>query len=188
MTPGDDYQVLVVDDHSDFADLMGEWIERYDSSYDVEIAYSGEEACEKVNEDTDLVFLDRDMPGTTGDEVLERMREEGYDSRVVMVTGLEPTENIAEMDFDDYLLKTVDEYQVADKLERMKSLDEVDEELRELYSLTQKIVSLQMSSEVDTPSSEAYRDLVERRDRLREDLGEDMESIDFDTAIRLLES
>ena len=76
-------------------------------NHDVRTAYGGEEALEKADEDVDLVFLDRQMPDMSGDDVLERVRERGLDCRVVMVTAVDPDFDIVEMPFDDYLTKPV---------------------------------------------------------------------------------
>ncbi|MDY7082664.1 MAG: response regulator, partial [Halobacteria archaeon] len=59
--------IVVVDDEQAVADMYYEWLE---GEYDVKKAYDGEEALEKIDQDTDLVLLDRRMPGMSGDEVL----------------------------------------------------------------------------------------------------------------------
>jgi len=80
------------------------------ADHEVRTAYSGEEALEKVDEDVDIVLLDRllpDLPDLPGDEVLERVRERGLDCRVVMVTAVDPDFDIVELPVDEYIHKPV---------------------------------------------------------------------------------
>jgi len=73
----DDLNILVVDDESRLADLYTVWLS---DNHDVETAYSGEEAIQKVDGETDIVFLDRRMPHMSGDDVLAAIRDQDVDS------------------------------------------------------------------------------------------------------------
>ena len=99
--------VLMVDDEKKVADA---YALRLDDIADVTVAYSGEEALEAVDEGPalDVVLLDRHMPAMSGDEVLTRIRERDVESRVVMVTAVDPGLDVLDMPFDDYLSKPVD--------------------------------------------------------------------------------
>lgn len=87
--------------------------------YDVEIAYDGEEALEVVDDSFDVVFLDRDMPGLSGGSVLDAIRNRGYDCGVVMLTGIEPDEDIVDMGYDEYILKPVVKEDLTGAVERL---------------------------------------------------------------------
>jgi CheY-like chemotaxis protein len=41
----------------------------------VRTAYGGHEALEELSDDVDVILLDRRMPGLSGDEVLEEVRD-----------------------------------------------------------------------------------------------------------------
>jgi len=99
--------VLMVDDEKKVADA---YALRLDDVADVTVAYSGEEALEAVDEGSapDIVLLDRHMPAMSGDEVLTRIRERDLESRVVMVTAVDPDLDVLDMPFDDYLSKPVE--------------------------------------------------------------------------------
>jgi DNA-binding response OmpR family regulator len=101
----DEPTVLFADDQPALADGHAA---RLPDSYATETAYDGREALEAIDEDIDVAVLDRRMPKLTGDDVLERVRDGDYDCRVVMLTGVEPSEEIVEMGFDAYLVKPVD--------------------------------------------------------------------------------
>lgn len=97
--------VVIVDDEKEVADA---YALRLRDRYDVVTAYGGEGALEVIDDDTDVVLLDRFMPGVSGDEVLRKLRERGTECRIVMVTAVDPEFDILEMPFDDYLCKPVE--------------------------------------------------------------------------------
>ena len=91
-------RVLIVDDEERVADTYDL---RLRDDYDTRVAYDGETALELVDEDTDVVLLDRRMPELSGDEVLEEIRNRGLDVRVVLLTAVDPDFEIVEMECDD---------------------------------------------------------------------------------------
>lgn len=96
--------VMFVDDEQDLADMYSLWLE---DRFEVLTAYSGEEALESI-EDVDIVFLDRRMPGLSGDEVLDRIIERDLDCPVVMLSAIEPDFEVT-IGYDKYLTKPVTE-------------------------------------------------------------------------------
>ncbi len=162
----DELTILVVDDEQDIADLYTTWL-RMD--HEVRKAYGGEEALEKADGDVDIVFLDRQMPDYTGDEVLEKIRERGLDCRVVMVTAVDPDFDIVSMEFDDYLTKPVMRDDLNEAVESMRQRNEYNETLQEYYALTSKKATLEAEK---TPSelqdSEEYQEMVARVAELEE--------------------
>jgi DNA-binding response OmpR family regulator len=162
----DEATLLVVDDERDIADLYTTWLKE---KYEVRKAYGGQEALDKVGETVDIVFLDRQMPDYSGDEVLERIREQELDCRVVMVTAVDPDFDIVDMGFDDYLTKPVMREDLVDSVETMLERDDYDETLQEYFALTAKKATL----EAEKPPSELqenedYREMVERVETLEE--------------------
>ncbi len=99
--------VLMVDDEKEVADA---YALRLDGVADVTVAYSGDQALERLAEGPppDVVLIDRHMPGKSGDEVLEDIRAMGVRTRAVMVTAIDPNLAILELPFDDYLSKPVE--------------------------------------------------------------------------------
>lgn len=132
--------VLIVEDEKRLADLYAEILS---AEYDVVTAYSGMEALEVADESVDAVFLDRKMPGLPGGEVLERLRDQGYDCPVAMLTAVKPDLDIVEMGFDDYLLKPVDAQDLHDATERFETLGGIEREVREYVRQNIKQASLE---------------------------------------------
>jgi DNA-binding response OmpR family regulator len=100
-------RVLMIDDEKKVADA---YALRLEDVADVTVAYGGEEGLDAVDEQRppDVVLLDRHMPGLSGDDVLDRLRETDIRSRIIMVTAIDPGLGILDMPFDDYLSKPVE--------------------------------------------------------------------------------
>ncbi len=161
----DGLEVLVVDDESRLADLFAAWLT---TEYNVEAAYDGESALELMEESVEIVLLDRRMPGLSGDEVLERIRADGYDCRVVMVTAVDPDFDIIEMGFDDYLVKPVSKDELLDVVKNVTSRSDYESDIQEYYSLVSKKSLLESEkSERELDDNEEYTELCARVDELR---------------------
>lgn len=132
--------VLIVEDEQSLADVYALWLSE---SYSVRTTYSGEQAFDALDESVDVVLLDRRMPGLSGDEVLEHIRSEGYDVRVVIVSAVTPNVNVIDMEFDEYLVKPVDDTEIVDAVERMVARSRVDETTRELAQLLTKKATIE---------------------------------------------
>lgn len=82
------HRILVVDDEANVRDLLTRFLTM--KGYGAEAVESGEEALEAVGRNKfDLLILDSRMPGLSGDEVIERLREveEERRPRVILLTG-----------------------------------------------------------------------------------------------------
>jgi len=139
--------VLVVDDNEGIADLYSSQLS---AGHTVRTAYGGPEAIEAVDEAVDVILLDRRMPELSGDEVLDQIRAEGYDCRVIMVTAVDPDFDIIDMPFDDYLCKPVDKATLVDAIDHQLTAKQYSETLSELYQAKSKLAVL----EAEKPSEE----------------------------------
>jgi DNA-binding response OmpR family regulator len=157
---GDDPVVLVVEDEPDLAELYTAWLDPYCT---VRTAYDGETALERIDGSVDIVLLDRRMPGLSGDAVLDTIRERGIDSRVAMVTAVEPDFDIVEMGFDDYLVKPVSADDLVDTVDQLLLRSTYDEQLQELFALSSKKAILEsQKTEAQLRASEEYARLEDR--------------------------
>jgi DNA-binding response OmpR family regulator len=156
--------VLVVDDEDEIADLYSTWL---NMSCDVRVAYGGEDALETVDSDVDIVFLDRQMPEMSGDEVLTAIRERGIDCRVVMVTAIDPDFDIVEMPFDDYLTKPVMREDLDDSVQTMIERESYGQTVQEYFALSSKKATLEAEkTPAELRNSEEYQEMVERVEEL----------------------
>ena len=168
--------VLVVEDEPDLADLYATWLK---IDYRVRTAYGGEEAIEQLDEEIDVILLDRRMPGLSGDEVLEEVRDRDIDCRVSMVTAVEPDFDIIEMGFDTYLVKPVQRDTLNETIEDLLTRNSYEAGVQELFSLSSKKALLESEkSQSALADNEEYQELSEKIEALREELDTTMDSFD----------
>jgi len=175
--------LLVVDDEKEVADVYALKLER---EYTVRVAYGGEEALEKVDDEVDVVLLDRRMPDKSGDDVLQEIRERELDCRVIMITAVDPDFDIIEMPFDDYLCKPVESDDLLGAVEQQLSASEYDDRLSEYYEVTSKLALLEAEK---TPQELQTNDdvvaLRERAEELKSEMDEALTDFDdFEMAFR----
>jgi CheY-like chemotaxis protein len=156
--------VLAVDDEPRVVEAFALWLE---DDYRVRTATSGEAALEAADDAVDVALLDRQMPGTTGDEVLEELRARGLDCRVAMVTGVDPDFDIVEMPFEEYVQKPVDGEELLDVVGRLLALGQYDDSVDELYAVVQKRVTLEAElPDAALDDNDEYQRLREREREL----------------------
>jgi len=181
-TATEETTILVVDDERDVADLYSAWL---GAEHDVRSAHDGSGALELVD-CVDVVFLDRQMPGMSGDEVLEKIEARGLDCRVVMVTAVDPDFDIIEMPFDDYLTKPVDREDLLEMVETMRTRDSYDEQVQEFFAMASKKATLESEKNpAELDAHEEYREVSERVEALREQADSTVSELDdFESAFR----
>lgn len=168
--------VLVVDDEPEVADAYSKLLA---TEYEVRTAYGGEEALEVVDDEVDVILLDRRMPTLSGDDVLNEVRERELDLRVVMVTAVDPGFDILDMDFDDYLCKPVDASTLRDAVKQQLRAQNYDDRLDEFFEVTAKMGVLEarrLPGELD--GDEEYGDLEDRSADLQQELSEIIDEFD----------
>src|SRR6056297_816795 len=168
--------VLVVEDEPDLADLYATWLR---DEYRVRVAYGGREALEELDEEVDVVLLDRRMPDLSGDEALEAIRERDVGCRVAMVTAVEPDFDIVAMGFDDYLVKPVSRDSLKETVENLLRRNTYDDGIQDLFALASKKALLESEKDAATlEEHEEYQELTERVRNLRAQLDETLTSFD----------
>lgn len=116
-------KVLVVDDDPDINLLLQVRLRR--AGLDVRSAPDGETAIDEIMKDApDLVLLDISMPGISGLDVLERIRDEQLDTAVIMTTAF-GSETVAidalRRGADDYLRKPFEPMELRAVVDRTMS-------------------------------------------------------------------
>ena len=178
MSDADPPVVLIVEDEEDVAETYRLWLA---GDYEVRMAHSGDEGLDRLDEAVDVVLLDRMMPGLSGDEVLERIRERDFDCRVAMLTAVEPDFDILEMGFDAYLCKPIKSDHLHGTIQNLLERSDYDDLLQEYYSLVEKQATLEgAKSSAELEESEDYRAIAERIDGLQTDLSDTLGGIDSD--------
>jgi signal transduction histidine kinase len=79
-------KILVVDDNSEFAELVRRFLES--NNFNTSVALDGKTAIEKAISDVpELVLLDLKLPDIPGEEVLKRLKEIERDIAIIVITG-----------------------------------------------------------------------------------------------------
>ncbi len=103
-------RVLVAEDHERLARAVAAGLRRYGMVVDV--ALDGDDALARLESNRyDVVVLDRDLPGTHGDEICRSLVAERRESRVLMLTAASSVRDRVEglgLGADDYLPKPFD--------------------------------------------------------------------------------
>lgn len=164
--------VLVVEDERRLADLYADHL---DDEYDVRVAYSGIEALEKLSADVDAMLLDRRMPEVSGSEVLAVLADRGIECRVALVTAVNADFDIIDLGIDDYLVKPVTGEEVRSTVNRLLTIDEYNQRVRELSAKKVKRNVLEVEK---TDSELAESDEFDRLTDEIETLEAEVESIE----------
>ena len=177
--------VLIVEDEKNLADLFGIWLQE---QFEVHVAYSGEDALEIFAEESiDIVLLDRRMPGLSGTEVLQSIRESGDAQQVIMLTAVQPTEDLASIDVDDYLLKPIDRTKLLRAVEAAELVLTYEDSLTELLSLTARKATLEANlDKTELEKDERYGDLLQRIRELEEEADTTLQRLETDYQIDML--
>ena len=177
--------VLIVEDEKNLADLFGIWLQE---QFEVHVAYTGEDALEIFAEESiDIVLLDRRMPGLSGTEVLQSIREGGDAQQVIMVTAVQPTEDLASIDVDDYLLKPIDRTKLLRAVEAAELILTYEDSLTELLSLTARKATLEANlDKTELEKDDRYGDLLQRIRELEEEADTTLQRLETDYQIDML--
>ena len=103
--------VLIVDDEQLLVRTLSSVLSEY--GYRITVAGSAEEAAPRIfgQEGFDLVLLDNRLPGESGMQLMQRLREQAVRSKVILMTAYGTAEvrrQVERLEVDHYLTKPFD--------------------------------------------------------------------------------
>ncbi len=114
-----DKSILIVDDDPVYAKMVREWTKE---TYQAFVVVSGEQTLRFLTKHSvDMILLDYEMPGMSGTETLDHIREndETKDIPVTILSGTTDESTIAkimELDTSGFLRKTIKKEELLDYL------------------------------------------------------------------------
>ncbi|MBN2037198.1 MAG: response regulator [Chitinispirillaceae bacterium] len=133
-------RVLIVDDEPSICDILEKFLKK--KGYDVSRAGDGKQAVKVIdNGPVDLIVSDIKMPGMSGVELLQKVREKGKNIPVLITTGFPTLDTAIEalkLGAYDYLTKPFHLEEIGEKIYRALA----QQKLQEDNILFSKLVSL----------------------------------------------
>jgi len=112
-------KVLVADDEKEIVDFLCNFLRRF--GVNVAKAKNAEEVFKKHKEDKpDYIFLDIEMPGCSGLEILRKLKKNNSEAKVIMITGKTDKDSLAcakKYGAIDYITKPLDLGELSKKIE-----------------------------------------------------------------------
>lgn len=173
--------VLIVEDEQPVRETFE--LHLQETPYTVKSAANGGEALVKLRGDVDVVLLDRRLPGMSGDDVLENLIQINPDCRVVIVSAIDPGENLAELGCEAYLTKPAAKAEILETVDQQILLDEYEELLLEYHEAAQTHAMLASHFDDDT---DAVEDAAREREQLGNELTEILGSFTDETLKRMV--
>lgn len=154
-------RILVVDDDEDFLSAVKELLER--NNYDVVTAYSGQEALNKLSENSNIniALLDLVMPMMDGFTLLEKIKDILPDLTVMIITGqgtVQTAVDAIKHGASDFITKPFDKDILLNKLEVIRKSYDLESKLGEL----EQIVSEKYGFENIISGSKVMKSVFER--------------------------
>lgn len=176
-------RILAVDDTADIRELYTLLL----ADHEVRTAPDGPTALERLDSQTDLVLLDRDMPGPSGLEVAEEIASQDIDCHVAMVSSMAPEFDIVSMPIDQYARKPVDTEMLTSIVDQCITQREYRDVLQEFFSLSSQLAAIEAnhsaSDLADSPEYEQLQTKVERK-RAEVDAALTTDDTDWDVAFK----
>lgn len=103
-------RLLLVEDNLTFAEVLSTALE--ESGYIVDVVHDGEAGWHQVSiEEYGIILLDNMLPKMDGVSLCQRLRAQGYNNPIIMLTARDSTmDKVISLDagVDDYLVKPID--------------------------------------------------------------------------------
>lgn len=117
-----EHVILVAEDDSDLRDTYRAWLTD-DEQWAVREAADGNEALDLLDENVDVMVLDRRMPGASGPEVVERLDNSAFDGDVLVISAFQQDRHLNDDDVEAYISKPIQKDAFLDTLRQALPTD-----------------------------------------------------------------
>lgn len=162
--------ILVVDDNPDLTEIYADWLR---DEYTVRTAYNGDQALKSLDDEVDVVLIDRKMPQKSGDSVVAQIEKSDVDCRIAMITAVDPDFDIIEMEIDEYLIKPLLKSELKKTAENLIIRSKYDKRLQEYYKLASKVSVLETEkTQEELENNEDFTAMLNELKRIRRELND----------------
>lgn len=172
MKNSDQSTVLVVDDEQRVAECYKIFVEQ---QHNAEVAIGGREAVEKLDENIDIVLLDRRMPDLHGSEVIDYINEEDHACRVIIISAIDPDMEILKNEFVKYIKKPVEQDELLQAIQETIVFDESGQSHIEYLKLIEKAHIMQSEfTKVKLEDNHYYNKIIDSINSMREQFNDNV--------------
>lgn len=172
MKNSDQSTVLVVDDEQRVAECYKIFVEQ---QHNAEVAIGGREAVEKLDENYDIVLLDRRMPDLHGSEVIDYINEEDHACRVIIISAIDPDMEILKNEFVKYIKKPVEQDELLQAIQETIVFDESGQSHIEYLKLIEKAHIMQSEfTKVKLEDNHYYNKIIDSINSMREQFNDNV--------------
>ena len=111
--------VLIIDDEPEIREIYSLHLSK---EFDVRTAANGDVPLAMMRDHIDIVFIDRHMPGISGDEFLRQMRANGLETPVVFISAVDAQESPDSL-YQAYLSKPISGAEMKHHVEKYTYLE-----------------------------------------------------------------
>jgi YesN/AraC family two-component response regulator len=112
--------------------------------------------------------------------VLAELRDRGIDSRIAIITAVDPDFDIIDMDFEDYIVKPVLKSELQDIVHRLIRLSTFDKRVQESFAIASKIEVLDTEkTHAELSANEDYESLRHRLNELQDSIQDLFAEFDY---------
>lgn len=152
--------VLLVESDSALRELYEHWLS---DRFDVRLAQNGADAEHHLEDEIDILILNRILPDLSEREIFEHVSDQEIECGVIMLTTQPPDFDILDMPFDEYLVKPVDRFSLYEAVARTQRKLSFDRCLRGYRRLITKRDLIESVISAGTLSnSERFAELLDR--------------------------
>lgn len=169
--------ILIVEDDKQIAEL---YATRLRNQYELIVTHNGNNALAALNNKIDIVLLDRRIPGLSGEDIINEIRERELNCRIAIVSAVEPDTDIIDLGFDDYLTKPISENELHESIDRLLKQAQYEEKISAFFSLARKKAILESTAISSNDVDDEYDELLRELEELREELTQTVSDFDED--------
>ncbi|TKX43697.1 winged helix-turn-helix transcriptional regulator [Halorubrum sp. ARQ200] len=151
--------ILIIEDDPMASSALSDYSS---NPFNVRTVSRGEDGIRHYTKDTDLVILDRKLDDISGDTVATKIKEKDQHALILVVSGIDPKDNILDLPVDCYLKKPVSRTELRSRISDILNRQGLELEQREYLALRSKQSALIETHGASALGLQSY-DRIEQR-------------------------